>query len=308
MAPTTDYPAPLIVPPTSGSHKNTIIILHGRGSTADIFSSPLLTHPVTLHSPSKDQSSSTFQSFFPYTKFVFPTASRRRAVHYNRSFTHQWFDMYPLDTFDSEHKQNVQMKGLKESTEYLHRLLTEETHLVGGQNVILMGLSQGCATSLLSAILWEGENLAAVVGICGWLPLRRDMLEFTAQEDEELLSDDDLFERDDDGQNENRKTRYSQVVEWLREEMDLSSSCGHKERATESLSMQRTPVFLGHGSEDEKVPLALGKLAAEALSVMEIAATFQDYEGLGHWYSANMLRDIINFIKEVEGWDEPVMV
>lgn len=40
------------------------------------------------------------------------------------------------------------------------------------QNVILGGLSQGCAAALIATLLWDGEPLAAAFGMCGWLPYR----------------------------------------------------------------------------------------------------------------------------------------
>ncbi len=60
----------------------------------------------------------------------------------------------------------------------------------------------------------------------------------------------------------------------------------------------KIPVFLGHGTEDEKVSVELGREAETALELMGMDVQMKEYEGLGHRYSENMLRDIFRFIKE----------
>jgi predicted esterase len=55
---------------------------------------------------------------------------------------------------------------------------------------------------------------------------------------------------------------------------------------------------LGHGAEDEKVDIKLGREAKNALDLMGTNVQMKEYEGLGHWYSEDPLRDIFNFIKE----------
>ncbi len=66
------YPDPYIVPPTSGAHKQTFIILHGRGDSGEVFGSYLLMH----HIPELQD----LRTAFPDAQFVFPTASQRRAL------------------------------------------------------------------------------------------------------------------------------------------------------------------------------------------------------------------------------------
>lgn len=54
------------------------------------------------------------------------------------------------------------------------------------------------------------------------------------------------------------------------------------------------PIFLGHGTEDEKVPLHLASEAAGLLDELKLDVTYREYQGLGHWYSGEMLRDIVS--------------
>ncbi|KAF2662288.1 alpha/beta-hydrolase [Lophiostoma macrostomum CBS 122681] len=258
--------------------KYTIILLHGRGSTADKFAAPLLQHPITQPN---DNQTSTFHSHFPHTKFIVPTASLRRAVAYNRALTHQWFDLYPLDAYTPEHKQHVQIPGLKESVEYVHGLVRDAVQDVGAGNVVVMGLSQGCAVGLIAMLLWEGERLGGFVGMCGWLPLRREMLDVVSENDSQDEEEEDgggLFERDQKEALESRgRSRYEQAVDWLGGELETSMNASPRRDRAEA---GKIPIFLGHRNEDEKVPFWL------------------EYQGLAHRYSSNMLQDIIYLLRE----------
>jgi len=154
------FPEPLVIS-SDLSHRQTFLILHGRGSTAEKFGPPLLE---LVTSKTKE----TLQRAFPHAKIIFLTASRSRATIYGRSYTHQWFDNWHL-----EHRtksQHLQVEGLAASTTYVHKILKNEIAIIGKENVVLWGLSQGCATSLASLLSWDGEPFGAVVGMCGWLP------------------------------------------------------------------------------------------------------------------------------------------
>ena len=138
------YPEPFVVHPKSEEHRHTFIILHGRGSDGTEFGSVLLSIAVPGSSPSK------LPDLFPHAKFVFPTASWRRAAIYKRSLTKQWFDNWSLNAPLT--RQELQIEGLRESAAFIHSLLKDESNLVGVENVVLGGLSQGCATALISIL------------------------------------------------------------------------------------------------------------------------------------------------------------
>ena len=296
------YPLPLVLPPLQ-THETTLIILHGRGSTAQKFAEPLLTHDVS--SPTAATSGVHLKSFrehFPNTKFVFPTAPLRRAIVFKRSLIHQWFDNWSLT--ETELKQHLQIPGLRETSSYVHELLKQEIEVVGAGRVVLMGLSQGCAASIVSTLLWEGEPFGAVVGMCGYLPFRKGMHEFIQEPTNEgALSQDegdgeeDMFERD--SQETPSGSKFERAVEWLREELQMEDG---NENAR-LCSMQSTPVFMGHGSEDEKVPCGIGRLAAEFLRGVDVDVDWKEYEGLGHWYSGDMLQDVSLFLKNLKAWE-----
>ncbi|KAK7948860.1 Acyl-protein thioesterase 1 [Apiospora aurea] len=134
-----DYPEPPIVPPLSLPHKQTFIILHGRGSSADKFGPPLLDTPLSAKPPSLAHPSTerpplgiqSLATAFPHARFVFPSAPRRRATLYKRKHTPQWFDSWDLKPPDIE-REELQNEGLRETTAYLHQLLRDEIELVPG--------------------------------------------------------------------------------------------------------------------------------------------------------------------------------
>lgn len=80
--PSPPYPTPLTIPPLSGTHKQTLIALHGRGSTAHAFGPALLLTSTPGDPPS---TTTNLPSALPNTKLLFPTASKRRARAFNRA-------------------------------------------------------------------------------------------------------------------------------------------------------------------------------------------------------------------------------
>ena len=183
----------------------------------------------------------------------------------------------------------MQIEGLRESSAYIHSLLREEIAIVGAGNVVLGGLSQGCAVSLVALLMWEGEPLGAAFGMCGWLPFRKQMEEI-AQPQYDAKDEDDPFERSGQGGESDPPT---QAIEFLCEEVGASI-------VQPSMSFRRTPLFLAHGMEDEKVLLHLGVEAANCLRILGMQIYWKKYEGLAHWYSAAMLRDLVDFLQGLE--------
>jgi predicted esterase len=282
------FPASMIIQPQQ-EHRQTLIILHGRGSYASKFGPPLLETTVD---------GQTLQSTFPHAKIIFPTAAKSKATIYNNP-TYQWFDNWHLEEYRK--RQHLMVDGLNRSCGYVHGLLEEAVQEVGRQNVVLWGLSQGCATALVSVLTWEGAEFAGVVGMCGWLPFGNELVKNAGgngaggseadgdEEDPFALSgneDEDPFARCDDED----EAGPAKAVKFLRETVDMEDTTG--------MVFRKIPVFLGHGTEDEKVSVELGREAKMALDLMGMDVQMKEYEGLGHWYSEKLLRDIFRFIKE----------
>lgn len=99
----------------------------------------------------------------------------------------------------------------------------------------------------------------------------------------------------------------ARAVEYLREELEVDGSASSPSSSSPSLRrpfpFRRIPMLLGHGVEDERVPVYLGREAASCLTAMGVDVSWKEYEGLGHWYSGNMLRDLLDFARQRTGWE-----
>ncbi|KAL9594936.1 MAG: hypothetical protein Q9219_006742 [cf. Caloplaca sp. 3 TL-2023] len=282
---TSTYPECLIIPPLE-SHQQTFILLHGRGSDAATFG------PAFLNTEFSGSRPRTLQASFPHTQFIFPTASKRRAQIYHRSIINQWFDNWSLET--PNERKELQVQGLRESSAYIHSLLKNEIQQVGAENVVLGGLSQGCACALIALLTWDGEPIAAGFGMCGWLPFRLQIEDIlTAVENNGNSGGDDIFEADGEAANDIDAT--TQALAYLKEELEMPTD-------GLSLAIQQVPLFLGHGTKDDRVPVELGREAAGCLERLGVNAEWREYDGLGHWYSSAMLEDIVKSLRSKTGW------
>lgn len=266
------FPEPLTIWPQL-EHRRTFIILHGRGSTAQTFGPPLLSTTT--------RSGETLQTAFPDAKLIFLTASRNRARIYNRSYTHQWFDHWHME--EPHRRQDLMRDGLKKSCDYVHGVLKQEIEAVGRENVVLWGLSQGCATSLTVLLTWDGEAFGAVVGMCGYLPFANHIKDIALFGSGDEDDNTDVFEDDV------RQDPPNQAVTFFRNEIDMDDKTG--------MVFRDVPVFLGHGCEDDKVPIVNGREAKTCLDLLGADVKMVEYEGLRHWYSDEMLADIFDFLR-----------
>lgn len=268
-------------------HRQSVIILHGRGSTADEFAPDILATKAS-------DSEKTLQETFPRARIIFPTASRNRATIYKRSSPHQWFDNWHLD--DHTCRQDLIAPMLKKSVAYIHGLLKYEIEAVGAENVVLWGLSQGCATTLSALLTWEGADIAGVVGMCGYLPwgnVVRDIATATSEDDmfakTDGEDDDDPFAHSGDEDEDEERDTAADALSFFREEIEMD---------VEGTRFRQIPVFLGHGMEDTQVPTELGREARSCLDLLGVDVEMKWYPRLGHWYSEDMFRDIFRFLTD----------
>ncbi|PGH08861.1 hypothetical protein AJ80_07731 [Polytolypa hystricis UAMH7299] len=332
------YPAPVVIEPLLEPHKHTFILLHGRGSNGPKFGPELISHLIPwalitlavagdIHPPPDEQHTTTLRDLFPYAKFIFPTAAPRRATIYKRSIIHQWFDNWHL-TEDPDARPDLMGEGLRASTAFIRGLVQEEALKLGRENVILGGLSQGCATALITMLLEiDGESgigdgdkdngsrveipVAGVVGMSGWLPFARDMEDLASGRDiYDIYEDlDDPFDRSEDIDGESSAASpITKALLHLQSEIDLAStvesSCLTQPHGLFQDSGKSIPFFLGHGTEDERIPLYLARRMPSCLIALGAGdVEWKEYEGLGHWYSGDMLADIVRFVKDKVGWE-----
>ncbi|KXH56036.1 acyl-protein thioesterase [Colletotrichum salicis] len=290
------FPPPIIIPPRKQPHQQTIILLHGRGSSAKIFAPELLSVPLDDPATPSGLNTCTFQDLLPHTRFVFPTAPRSRATIYRRSIINQWYD-------GSGDWEEMLWGHAKEMIVFIHSLVEDEAIRVGATGkVMLGGFSQGCAAALLCLLMWRGKPLGGILGMCGMLPMAGVMSEALVKGQRRLdgLHDeaDDPFEHSDDSSNageEGDQAEYDpthQALCILGDETGLPVP----DLATR-LSSQETPVFLGHGTADANVLVHHGQEASRVLRTMSFDVNFKPYDGLDHCYSKDMLKDMVGFLE-----------
>jgi len=278
-------PAPFVVEPTA-VHTGTFILLHGLGSNGEKFGKELL---VT----GKTSGGLTLPRLFPSAKFIFPTSKRRRSTAFGRSILTMWFDIVCLQ--DPSHRKELQLQGLAESGRELLDLIRQEleTTSIGPEKIVLGGLSQGCALSL-SVLLCLDHPIGGFIGMSGYLPFREDIDEAMAE-----LSDaeDNPFSHGDDIHDDLDPATKASVFE-----RDLLALPPVDEVDSEKTA-QSTPIFLGHGGADEKVPCSLGEAMARTMQTAGYTVRWKYYQDHGHWYKIpDEIDDVVEFLRCDVGW------
>ncbi|MCJ1419024.1 hypothetical protein MMC32_005375 [Xylographa parallela] len=291
-APTTNHVEPLIYPAQS-EHTHTFIFLHGRGDTAQNFAPRFLL--------SEHSSGRPLQDLLPGVKFIFPTAKRRRMAANNRCTISQWFDIVSLT--DSAKREEVQVEGLRESSAMIYQIIMRETASIPCGNIVLGGLSQGCATALYALLTFYDATLGdsavrpaigAVVGMSGWLPFRKQIDEIMSGA-EGSDQGEDPYNRGKEGLDSGTTTSTeTQAVNFLRENVDLPALT-----ASQPTAALRTPVFLGHGTADLTVDVTLGEGAASTLESLGMDVRWVPYKDFYHWYKEpEEIDDVVAFLQE----------
>jgi predicted esterase len=212
----------------------------------------------------------------------------------------QWYD--GSGDWEPEARGNM-----RRSVEHILALVRAEVQLLGGDasKVVLAGMSQGCAMALTCFLLWEGDPLCAIVGMCGFMPITAPLTRILDEEDADIEQDAEdgfVFESDplDEGTFEKAelegpavRSPVQQVIDALWEEVELPGAA-----PPSPFSFRSTPVFLGHGVLDDQVSHLHTREAMELLERLGVAVDFRTYSELAHWYSAEMLSDIISFLAD----------
>lgn len=275
-----------LVEPTS-THSHSVILLHGLSSNGESFGTEFLETGVT-------STGKTLPQLLPGARWIFPTAKRRRSTAFGRAMLTQWFDIVRLP--DPEYRRETQLQGLSESVLEIRELIQQEMSKVPPENIIIGGLSQGCAMSL-SVLLSLEHRLGGLVGMSGYLPFRseiEDAMKVTTETDE-----DDPFATTDDDSDDKPADPEVRAIVFERDLLCLDPL----PRPTRETTASLTPVFLGHGNMDEKKPIEQGEAAARAMRAAGYKVQWKSYTDLGHWYKIpDEIDDIANFIQFQVGW------
>jgi predicted esterase len=278
---------PFIIEP-SKPHTHSVILLHGLGSNGVKFGRELIETGICSDGKS-------LPGLLPGARFIFPTSKRRRSSAFKRAMLAQWFDIASLE--DPSYRSHTQYEGLEQSSREIFQLIDEERAKVSEKNIILGGISQGCAMSLMCLLALDFP-IGGFIGMSGWLPFARDIGKVAEENTEEHASDDedDPFEIFDD--DSNPRDASAKVHDFVKELLALVNP--ERSKALGALS---TPISLGHGEADEKIVPALGEQACRVLRSTGFEVEWKSYEGQGHWYKIpDQIDDIAKFIRERVGW------
>lgn len=164
------YPDPYIVKPAPGhSQTHTVILLHGRSSTAKEFANDLFSLKTS-------DSALTLPCYFPGFRWVFLDAGERWCSAFNERRS-AWFDTLSLE--DLSHGQDLQIPGLRDGIHHVRRIVESETDRMGGDasKIVLCGFSQGSAValwSLLTGAATTRGQLGGFIGLSAWMPYTRE--------------------------------------------------------------------------------------------------------------------------------------
>jgi lysophospholipase-2 len=136
-------------------HTHTVIFLHGRDSTATEFTEEFFE--------SQTSDDRTLPEIFPTFKWVFPTSKLRNSTRFETELC-QWFDMWSVEK--PEERKELQVDGLKESIALILTVISREASFVPMDHIILVGISQGCATAV-HALLQGDARLGGFIELCG---------------------------------------------------------------------------------------------------------------------------------------------
>ncbi|EFR03235.1 hypothetical protein MGYG_06237 [Nannizzia gypsea CBS 118893] len=271
------FPEPTIIPPRS-KHTHTLILLHGRGGAGRVFGAEIITTILTAPSPDN-----TLPKRFPGLKFIFPSAKTTHSAQWDL-YLPQWFDRGPIGSPAKEHN-DLLYGGLRESTKHLRTIIDSEVELVGAKNVVIGGLSQGCAQALHVLLSYANDEhcaLGGLVGMSGWLPFKEQIAGF-------ISNDQEGQKGEDEGP---RHSRALQAMNYVCQSvLDLPPITA--EAAIASLS---TPIWLAHGGMDRTVTPNLGEAAAQTLEKLGWDVTWMLYDELEHWFAPMELEDMAIFL------------
>jgi len=217
--------------------------------------------------------------------------TRPSSTAFGRSMLTQWFNIARLE--DPAYRKELQLQGLAESAREILTILTQEHDLgIARENIVLGGLSQGCAMSLTSLLCLD-YGIGGFIGMSGYLPFQDDICDAVKGPS---LDDDNPFADDEDISDLQEPAIRAFLFE--RDLLDLPV-----EPPCLDATAHSTPIFLGHGGADPKVPISLGEGMAGTMRGAGYKVQWRCYEGQGHWYKIpDQIDDIVEFLRAEVGW------
>ena len=267
------------------THTHTMIVLHGRGDSGQRFGA--FFSLSTINDESLDD-------ILAHTKFIFPSAKLRKSQSASRKYAvkmNQWFDIESL--VDTDRGEAIQIEGLRDSSLHIGELIEEELKVIPAENIVLVGLSQGCATALFTLLTYKIPNpekrdppprLGAVVGMSGWLPFRKRTMELLSAIQRDLDGSGSFEDSSTASNSTNAQNSFAPAIS-TKVISTICSLCSLPFDSTpgpfSASSHPQTPIFMGHGTSDEKVSVELGEKARDTLRALGFEVEWYPYEGFG---------------------------
>ncbi|KAJ6444039.1 sulfate adenylyltransferase [Purpureocillium lavendulum] len=267
-----------IVPP-AGQHTNTIIFLHGRGSTGREFFEDLgcsvMSNLRTL------PSALTGRGY----RLVFPT-SRLLYSSVFHEWTPGWLETFFYAGNESDRHEAV-ARGISDGTQFLHSLMLDEVGRLGGnaRKVFLVGISEGGSIGMWTLFTLPPalQGLGGFIGLNTSLPFAPSILRILRGESHGAREGAPM------------KAEHRRQDAFVTEKLGTLLSQVRRERQEPLPRAVQTPVLLTHGADGKLVDAELGREAWDTLNAMGFRAAWVEYTGAaeeGHW------------IKEPEGLDD----
>lgn len=164
-----------IIEPSS-LHTHSVILLHGLGFNGQKFGSELIQSGVC-------SDGRTLPDTLPGARFTFPKSKRRRSSAFSRAKLTQCFDIASLDK--PSYRRYMQTRGLEESYGETLDIINREVREVLTENIILGGLSQGCAMGLVCLLSMAFPiPIGGFIGMSGGFPFMNDIDGLLSGEDD----------------------------------------------------------------------------------------------------------------------------
>ena len=285
-----------VIGPREGSpHTHTVILLHGRDSSADEFAMEFFESEA-----SGLEQDRTLTALFPTIKWVFPQAKPLRSKRFGTDDMLQWFDIWSLD--DLQEQSEMQVPGLRSSVDLIIKTIKDEELLVPRDKIYLGGISQGFAVyvcpllrctkicssllildyigaRLLATFLAEGKGgFAGLIGFCSWMPLEREatcVISTSSDPGELLRSIQRLYLGDDDA-TDNAQQSPLAVPHLL-----------------------STPILLQHNRDDGVIAFENGARLRDLLGKLGFQTVeWHAYDHGGHWVNEPQgVDDFVSFLR-----------
>jgi len=269
-----------ILPP-SGMHYNTVIFLHGRGSTGREFcedlSQGVMSNLRTLQNALRCRG---FRLVFPTARLVFS----RGLTEWTPAWLEEFF--YDLDQLDVDQHDMV-TQNIVDGTEFLHNLIVEETNRLRGnaRKLFIVGYSDGGSIGLWTLLTLPPavQALGGFIGINTTLPFGPSIKRHMRGE-VGLPRPNDPYEEQRCRQDEFVTDKLTMILRPIRR--------GSPEPPPR---VCRTPILMMHGVNNKIVDINLAEEALITLGTMGFATQWFTYTGEeedAHW------------ITEPEGFDD----